>query len=267
MLKKIKALIDDITQSSSDVLARFDVIDSGVRTVSNHDQHIRNTMEEQEVGGKQVLDSVSRLKDITSSVKNGAVDMSDSGEEMIKKTHEFIGISNQLVEGMNRIVSGALNEIKIAVKLIDEMSNENDRNFIDLKQETEKFKVSTGDEKKKVLVIDDDEVHLVATKGMLENDYEIITVKSCQEAILLFYRGLVPNLILLDILMPDVDGWNTYDRIRALGNLHNVPTAFFTVSSDPQDQIRAQQKGAVDFIQKTVDKSELLERVAKLVKP
>jgi PleD family two-component response regulator len=223
-------------------------------------------MEEQEVGGKQILESVSRLRDITMSVKNGAEDMSDSGEELIKKTHEFISISNQVVQGMNDILSGAMNQIKLAVRHVDEMSSENDRNFSDLKQESEKFKVSIGDEKKIVLVIDDDDIHLVASKTILETEYEVVTARTGQEAIFLFYKGLVPSLILLDLIMPDMDGWETYERIRAIGNLHHVSIAFFTSSEDSQSIDRAKKMGAVDFIKKPVKKGELLERVKRIVK-
>ncbi|MDR2576220.1 MAG: methyl-accepting chemotaxis protein, partial [Treponema sp.] len=65
MLKKIKASIDSITKSSDEVLSRFGAIDSGVKTVSQHEQNILNAMEEQEQGGKQILESISRLRDIT----------------------------------------------------------------------------------------------------------------------------------------------------------------------------------------------------------
>ncbi|MDR2542457.1 MAG: methyl-accepting chemotaxis protein [Treponema sp.] len=265
MLKKIKSSIDSITKSSNEVISRFDAIDSSVKTVSEHEQNIRNAMEEQEAGGKQILESVSRLKDITLSVKNGAEDMSGSGEELIKKTHEFISISNQVVQGMNEILSGAMNQIKLAVKHVDEMSSENDRNFSDLKQESEKFNVSTGEEKKIVLVIDDDDIHLMATKTILETEYEFIAARSGQEAISLFYKGLVPNLVLLDLVMPEMDGWEAYERIKAIGNLHHVSVAFFSSSDDPQSIDRAKKMGAVDFINKPVKKGELLERVKKIV--
>jgi CheY-like chemotaxis protein len=266
MLKKIKTSIDSITKSSDEVLSRFGAIDNGVKTVSEHELNIRNAMEEQEVGGKQILESVSRLKDITLSVKNGAGEMSESGEELIKKTHEFISISNQVVDGMNKIISGAMSEIQAAVKHVDEMSSENNRNFTDLKQETAKFKVTKGDEKLKILVVDDDVTHLTATQGMLEKIYEVVTVKSGQEAIFLFYRGMLPNLILLDLIMPEIDGWSTYKRIKAIGNLHHVPIAFFTSSDDPQDRARAEEMGAVDYINKPTKKSELLERIDKIIK-
>ena len=266
MLKKIKASIDSITKSSNEVLSRFEAIDTGVKTVSEHEFNIRNAMEEQESGGRQVLESVGKLKELTLSVKKGAESMAESGKGLIKETHEFINISDHVLEGMNQIISGAMTEIKTAVGLVEEMSAENDKNFNDLKQETEKFKVSTGEEKKIVLVVDDDNSHLVATRGMLEQDYEIVTVKSGQEALVHFYQGLIPNLVLLDIIMPDMDGWKTFQRIKAISNIHHVPIAFFTSSEDPQDKAHAQQMGAVDYINKPINKSELLERIRKVIK-
>ena len=203
-------------------------------------------MEEQETGGKQILESVDRLKEITVSVKKGAEDMAVSGRDLIRDTHEFISISDNVRESMNVIISGAMNEIQIAVRHVDEMSVENAKNFTDLKQETEKFKTSTGSEKKIILVVDDDVTHLTATKGMLDQDYEVVTAKSGDAALVLFFQGLVPNLILLDLMMPDMDGWDTYERVRAISNLHHVPIAFFTSSDDPKDRARAQQMGAID---------------------
>jgi DNA-binding response OmpR family regulator len=65
--------------------------------------------------------------------------------------------------------------------------------------------------------------------------------------------------------MPDMDGWDTYERLKAIGNLHHVPTVFFTSSENPEDKIKAEKMGVKDFIEKPLKKSELLERVEKLV--
>jgi methyl-accepting chemotaxis protein len=266
MLKKIKASIDSITKHANEVLERFGAIDSGVKTVSEHEHNIRNAMEEQEIGGKQILESVSRLREITFSVKKGSGDMSASGSGLMKEIHEFIEISNQVVANMNEIVTSTMSEIKHAVEQVNGMSAENSHNFEDLKKETNKFVVTTGNEKKRILIVDDDTTHLVSTKAMLEKNYEVSTAKSGKDALVLFYQGLVPNLILLDLLMPDMDGWNTYEKIKALSNLHAVPIAFFTSSEDPKDRTLAQKIGAVDFITKPTKMSELLERVKKIVK-
>jgi CheY-like chemotaxis protein len=145
------------------------------------------------------------------------------------------------------------------------MGSENNRNFEELKSETVKFKVSTGNEKKKVLIVDDDEIHLEMTKAFLEQEYDVTTVKSCEEALKLLYQGFDPNLISLDLVMPETDGWQTYERIRGISNLHNVPIAIFTASDDPKDINRAKTMGAADFIKKPADQDELLKKIEKIL--
>jgi methyl-accepting chemotaxis protein len=265
MLKKIKASIDSITKSSNEVLSRFGAIDTGVKTVSEHEMNIRHAMEEQETGGKQILESIGRLKEITVSVQKGSGDMSKSGGDLIRETDDFIKLSNDAVNGMSEIVNGALKEIKTAVTHVSEMSVENNRNFEDLKSETEKFKISSGDEKQKVLMIDDDEIQLEMTHAFLEKDYDIVTVKSCSEALKLLYQGYAPDLILLDLMMPETDGWSTYERIKGLSNLHQVPIVICTVSDDPGDVRRANQMGAADYLKKPFDREQLLARIEKII--
>jgi methyl-accepting chemotaxis protein len=265
MLKKIKASIDSITVSSNEVLSRFGVIDTKVKTVSTHEENIRNAMEEQEVGGKQILDSMERLKEISVTVKKGAADMLESGEHLNKQTTEFIKISNEAMNGMNDIVNGAMKEIKAAVTFVDEMSAENTRNFEELKMETHKFKVDAAGEKKKIIVIDDEETVLTITKGILNQDYEVTTVNSGKAALDLFFKGYTPNLVLLDLNMPEMGGWDTYIRIRDLTKLHKVPIVIYSTSEDQKDKDKAKEIGAVDFIHKPAKKAEMLEKVAKLV--
>jgi len=265
MLKKIKASIDNITKSSDDVLTRFGAIDSSVKTVSEHEQNILNAMEEQEVGGKQILESIGRLRDITASVRKGSEDMAESGETLVEETDGFIKTSKETVEGMNDILKG-INQINVSVSHVNEMSLENNKNFESLKQETEKFNDTVGNEKQKILMVDDDSIHLEMVETVLSNDYEVSTAKSGKEALGLFYQGLVPQLILLDLMMPGIDGWDTYSRIKAIGGLHDTPIAFFTASSDPKDIQRAREMGAVDYIKKPYDKDDLLKRVGAIIK-
>jgi len=264
MLKKIKTSIDNITKSSDDVLARFGAIDSGVKTVSQHEQNILHAMEEQETGGKQILESISRLRDITASVKNGSDNMAESGETLVKETNAFIETSQKTVTGMNEILKG-IHQINASVSSVDEMSHENDRNFESLKRETQKFKDNIGDEKQNVLIVDDDTLHLEMAKNMLKDEFDVSIVESGKDALSLFYQGLVPQLILLDLIMPGMDGWDTYGRIKAIGNLHDTPIAFFTASDDPKDIKHAQEMGAVDYIKKPCNKDDLLRRVRKII--
>jgi CheY-like chemotaxis protein len=147
------------------------------------------------------------------------------------------------------------------------MSLENNRSFDTLKQETEKFKYTAGNEKQKILVLDDDVIHLEMVQAVLQNEYDVITAKSGGEALGLFYQGLVPRLILLDLIMPDMDGWDMYSRIKAIsGFLHDTPMAFFTSSNDPKDIQHAREMGAVDYIKKPYDREDLIRRVGKILK-
>jgi methyl-accepting chemotaxis protein/ActR/RegA family two-component response regulator len=265
MLKKIKASIDSITVSSDEVLSRFAIIDTGVKTVSTHELNIRNAMEEQEVGGKQILESMSRLKEINVTVRKGAEDMMASGDNLNQQTSEFIKISNVAMSGMNDIVNGAMNEIQTAVTHVDDMSAENSRNFEELKVETQKFKVESKDEKKKVIIIDDEESVLALTKGILEHDYDVTTANSGHEALSLFFQGYTPNLVLLDLSMPEMGGWDTFIMIRDISKLHSIPIAIYTTSEDPKDKAHAQELGAVAYIKKPAAKADLLDMIARLL--
>ncbi|MDR2952607.1 MAG: methyl-accepting chemotaxis protein [Treponema sp.] len=264
MLKKIKTSIDNITKSSDNVLERFGAIDEGVKTVSTHEQNILSAMEEQETGGKQILESISRLRSITSSVKKGSAHMAESGKTLVKETDGFIKTSREAVEGMSEILNG-VNQINLSVNHVNDMSMENNRNFELLKQETEKFNVAAGDEKQKVLIVDDDAIHLEMVEELLRGRYEVSTAKSGRDALGLFYQGLVPQLILLDLIMPDMDGWNTYSRIKSISGLHDIPMAFFTSSNDPKHIRHAREMGALDYIKKPYDKDDLIRRIERML--
>jgi methyl-accepting chemotaxis protein len=266
MLKNIKTSIENITKSSDEVLKRFDAIDTGVKLVTEQNQTIIHAMEEQQAGGAQILDSVSSLKDITLSVKDGTEEMSEAGRRVIKETVDFIAVSDQVVAGMNEIISGTMGQIRSAVNNVNEMSKENNANFENLKQETGKFNVSTGNENDAILIIDDDDIHLEIMQEMLGNNFDITTVTSGEKALKMFYQGYVPNLVLLDLMMPNMDGWDTFERIHAISNLHHVPIAFVSASTDSADISRANELGAVDYIKKPVEKEILLEMIEKYIK-
>jgi CheY-like chemotaxis protein len=236
-----------------------------VKTVSQHEQNILASMEEQETGGKQILDSIGRLRDITSSVKKGSDDMEESGKTLVRDMDEFVKTSKETVEGMNEILTG-VHQIDVSVKHVNDMSLENNRNFDSLKLETGKFRDSTGNEKSKIIVVDDENSSLIMVKAALRAEYDVSTAESGKDALGLFYQGLVPQLILLDINMPDMGGWDTFERIKAIGGLHDTPIAFFTTSEDPKDIQKAREMGAVDYIKKPINKTELLNRVGKILK-
>ena len=120
--------------------------------------------------------------------------------------------------------------------------------------------------KKRILLVDDDEIHLSILSNILEVKYDILIAKSGKEAIEFFFKGQYPDLALLDILMPDMDGWETYKRIKAFSLLKDIPMLFVSAVDDAPTKSRAQELGALDFITKPCDPEDLLTRISRAIK-
>jgi putative two-component system response regulator len=118
---------------------------------------------------------------------------------------------------------------------------------------------------KKILIIDDDETTLTLAKNMLEDDYEVTTVNSGNAALELLKKGFIPKLILLDMYMPEMSGWNTLLRIRKLCEAHKTKIAIYTSAEDPDGLKKVKEFGAADFIHKPLSRTKLHEKVAQLV--
>jgi DNA-binding response OmpR family regulator len=122
-----------------------------------------------------------------------------------------------------------------------------------------------GNDLKKILLVDDSEIHLVIAENILKRKYDVTSVKSGAEALGLLSKGLVPNLILLDILMPDMDGWETYNKIKGISLLQNVPIAFLTSLDGVREKLYASRIGAADLITKPYEGEDLLGRIKNIL--
>ncbi|MDR1444103.1 MAG: methyl-accepting chemotaxis protein [Treponema sp.] len=140
VLKKIKDSIDKITKSTGSVLKKFEAIDSGVKTVSDQEENIRNAMEEQGAGSKQILEAISQLNDATQMVKNGSLEMREGSRQVIQESKSLELATHEISNGMNEMASGA-DQINVAVNRVNTISGENKENINVLVREVSKFKV------------------------------------------------------------------------------------------------------------------------------
>jgi methyl-accepting chemotaxis protein len=140
VLKKIKDSIDKITRSTDSVLNKFEAIDSGVRTVSDQEENIRNAMEEQSAGSKQILEAIGQLNDVTRMVKNGSVEMLEGSEQVIRESKNLEAMTQEITNGMNEMAGGA-DQINIAVNRVNTISGENKQSVDILISEVAKFKI------------------------------------------------------------------------------------------------------------------------------
>lgn len=110
----------------------------------------------------------------------------------------------------------------------------------------------------KILVIDDEEPTVQLIGLLLERrGFEVIKAHRAEEGLRKAYRHQ-PDLVLLDIMMPDMDGWEVCKRMR---DMSDVPIIFLTARSDVKDVVRGLEMGADDYVVKPYDNDELVARV------
>ncbi|HZI94754.1 MAG TPA: response regulator [Patescibacteria group bacterium] len=117
----------------------------------------------------------------------------------------------------------------------------------------------------KILVVDDQEdilqtTALVLTKG----GYEVATASNGYRAIETATR-MRPDLILLDIEMPRMDGWEALRLLRLGDTTRDIPVAMFSILFDLSEKVRALKYGAQDYITKPFSMDELLQRVERIL--
>jgi methyl-accepting chemotaxis protein len=140
VLKKIKEAIDKIKYSTDTVLEKFESIDSGVRTVADQEANIRNAMEEQGEGSKQILEAISKLNENTQLVKRGSEEMLEGSREVIAESRNLGNVTEEITRGVNEMASGA-DQINAAVNRVNEISVDNKEHIASLVTEVSKFKV------------------------------------------------------------------------------------------------------------------------------
>ena len=129
------------------------------------------------------------------------------------------------------------------------------------------YTLAVSDNKKKIFIVDDDAISLEVAAMILGEAYEVTTVMSGKAGLDLLVHHYKPDLILLDIIMPEMDGWETYNKIRGISLLHEVPIVFLTSLASPEGQEQAKHMGAADYITKPLDKANLLGRIGKILNP
>jgi two-component system cell cycle response regulator len=118
----------------------------------------------------------------------------------------------------------------------------------------------------RVLVVDDILANVKLLEARLQAEYfEVLTAYSGQEALDLVARERV-DVVLLDVMMPGMDGFEACRRIKALPETHHVPVIMVTALDQPSDKVQGLDAGADDFLTKPVDDIALITRVKNLAR-
>jgi two-component system cell cycle response regulator DivK len=111
--------------------------------------------------------------------------------------------------------------------------------------------------KKTILVVDDTEWNRDLIVQLLEDDYTVLQAVDGEED--------KPDLILMDLGMPVMDGWEATRKIKANSELKNIPIIAVTSHAMVGDEIDARKAGCDDYLPKPIDENELLKKIKKFL--
>jgi len=114
--------------------------------------------------------------------------------------------------------------------------------------------------KKTIFVVDDNEINLAIVKAALSEEYNVVTMNSGKK-LFEFLQRATPHLILLDIDMPIMDGFDILKKLKALRKYTHIPVIFLTGTQDAVIETNAFNNGIVDFVRKPFDAAALISRL------
>ena len=120
--------------------------------------------------------------------------------------------------------------------------------------------------KNNILVVDDSETNLVLLEAILEEEnFNVRTALSAKEGFELIQLN-IPDLILLDILMPNENGFDLLNKLNSSNNYNQIPVIIVTAFANDENKSKASDYGVVDVIEKPIDIPDFLEKVYQALK-
>jgi len=113
---------------------------------------------------------------------------------------------------------------------------------------------------KKILIVEDVEFNMDLLIQLLEDEYALITAEDGEKGVVLAERER-PDLILMDMSLPVMDGWEATRRIKANGDLRQIPIIALTAHAMSGDEEKARAAGCDDYLAKPLDDELLFEKL------
>ncbi len=117
------------------------------------------------------------------------------------------------------------------------------------------------EEKATILIVDDTPANIKTLASMLQDAYKITISTSGEEALELVQNGPIPDVILLDIMMPGMDGYEVCKKLKAEKRTKDIPVIFITAKDDEKDKQLGKELGSAAYITKPFDAKTVIQIV------
>ena len=118
----------------------------------------------------------------------------------------------------------------------------------------------------RILVVDDYPVSLKLMEQLFKDEYQVLTASNGEAALAICRGDPMPDLLLMDVLMPGMDGFEVVRRLHAQADTAQIPVIFVTGDDNEEARIKGMELGAVDFVLKSDDPKALRARVRNFIK-
>jgi len=121
------------------------------------------------------------------------------------------------------------------------------------------------EERKKILIVDDERFNINILVDLLKPNYKIMVAINGKQALKAAQSDSPPDLILLDVMMPEMDGYEVCQQLKADEKTHEIPVIFVTAMGQESDETKGLEMGAVDYITKPISPAIVEARVKVLI--
>ena len=214
-----------------------------------------------------VFEAFSKLKDVDQGVQGGTGLGLTLSRNIIKLHGGDIWIDSQEGEGTivsftlvvakgvgRKVVLSPIVEARVKSIVVDDAV---------LKPEVQSISQGPTDKVYTIMIVDDEAVNRLVLQGYLRTkNYHVVLIENGEQALRYLSENELVDLVLLDIMMPDLSGYEVCKRIRKRYSQSQLPILFITAKSQTEDMEEAYTIGGNDFLPKPIAKQELLNRVS-----
>lgn len=177
----------------------------------------------------------------------------------------LLGLQEEILQLRQADLRERFHDLNAAVQPVRQWAEQLQHDYAPHIESARTLKAMVKEVRPRVLLVDDDEfVHKIVARQLDPQDYELSIARDATEALRIL-RNNAPDLVLLDIVMPGINGLEALRRFRMMPSLARIPFIMLTGKSEGQIVVESLKAGASDFIAKPFDRATLLARIDKLL--